>query len=85
MNRRALLVALGLISSAIVQAAGTRVPLKIFTDLGLTSQEIAAIDAGSPVAKVSRGAVRPRCTCSARCRWRGHPTRTSRLRVTSDG
>ena len=29
-----------------------RVPLKIFTDLGLTSQQIAAIDAGRPVAKV---------------------------------
>ena len=27
-------------------------PLKIFTDLGLTSQQIAAIDAGRPVAKV---------------------------------
>ena len=52
MHRRTLLLALSLISSAIVQAAVARVPLKIFTDLGLTSQEIAAIDAGRPVAKV---------------------------------
>ena len=52
MHRRALLLALSLISSAIVQAAVARVPLKIFTDLGLTSQQIAAIDAGRPVAKV---------------------------------
>ena len=51
MHRRALLLALSLISSAIVQAAA-RVPLTIFTDLGLTSQQIAAIDAGRPVAKV---------------------------------
>ena len=52
MHRRALLLALTLISSAIVQAAVARVPPKIFTDLGLTSQQIAAIDAGRPVAKV---------------------------------
>ncbi len=52
MHRRTLLLALSLISSAIVQAAVARVPLKIFTDLGLTSQQIAAIDAGRPVAKV---------------------------------
>lgn len=52
MHRRTLLLALSLISSAIVQAAVERVPLKIFTDLGLTSQQIAAIDAGRPVAKV---------------------------------
>jgi hypothetical protein len=52
MNRRALLLALSLISSTIVQAAATRVPLKIFTDLGLTSEQIVAIDAGRPVAKV---------------------------------
>jgi hypothetical protein len=52
MHRRALLVALSLISGAIVQAAVASVPLKIFTDLGLTSQQIAAIDAGRPVAKV---------------------------------
>jgi hypothetical protein len=32
--------------------AGYRVPLKIFSDVGLTSQQIAAIDAGRPVAKV---------------------------------
>ena len=52
MHRRTLLLALSLISSAIVQAAVARVPLKIFTDLGLTPQQIAAIDAGRPVAKV---------------------------------
>ena len=52
MHRRALLLALSLISSAIVHAAVARVPLPIFTDLGLTSQQIAAIDAGRPVAKV---------------------------------
>jgi hypothetical protein len=38
MHRRAPL-ALSLISSAIVQAAVPRVPLKIFTDLALTSQQ----------------------------------------------
>ena len=52
MHRRALLLALSLISGAIVQAAVARVPLNIFTDLGLTPQQIAAIDAGRPVAKV---------------------------------
>ena len=52
MHRRALLLALSLISSAIVRAAVGRVPLNIFTDLGLTSPQIAAIDAGRPVAKV---------------------------------
>jgi hypothetical protein len=52
MHRRTLLLALSLISNAIVQAAVGRVPLNIFTDLGLTSQQIAAIDAGHPVAKV---------------------------------
>jgi len=51
MYRRALLLALSLISSAIVQTVG-QVPLNIFTDLGLTSVEVAAIDAGRPVAKV---------------------------------
>src|SRR4029450_11365184 len=51
MHRRALLLAPSLISSAVVQAAG-RAPLNIFTDLGLTSQQIAAIDAGRPVATV---------------------------------
>ena len=52
MHRRALLLALSLMSGAIVQAAVARVPLTIFTDLGLTSQQIAAIDAGRPVATV---------------------------------
>jgi hypothetical protein len=52
MNRHALLLALSLISGAILQAAVARVPLTIFTDLGLTPQQIAAIDAGRPVAKV---------------------------------
>ena len=84
MNRRALLLALSLISGAIVQAAVERGPLNLFTDLGLTSQQIAAIDAGRPVAKVLSWAVRPRCTCSARCTWWGHPIRTSRPRVTSE-
>jgi hypothetical protein len=51
MHRRALLIALSLISSVVVHAA-QRVPLGIFTDLGLTTQQIAAIDAGRPVAKV---------------------------------
>jgi hypothetical protein len=51
MCRRALLLALTLISSVVVHAA-QRVPLGIFTDLGLTTQQIAAIDAGRPVAKV---------------------------------
>ena len=45
MHRRALLLALSLISSAVVQAGGARVPLNTFTDLGLTSQQTAAIDA----------------------------------------
>src|SRR5580698_3980951 len=39
-------------SVAMVQAAGPRVPLKIFTDIGLTSQQIAAVDAGRPAARV---------------------------------
>jgi hypothetical protein len=52
MHRRALLLALSLISNVIVQAAVGREPPTIFTDLGLTSQQIAAIDAGRPVAKV---------------------------------
>src|SRR5260370_37897173 len=38
-------------SVAVVQAAAPRVPLKIFTDLGLTAPQIAAIDAGRPAAK----------------------------------
>jgi hypothetical protein len=38
-------------SFAIAQSAG-RAPLKIFTDLALTPQQIAAVDAGRPVAKV---------------------------------
>ena len=48
MLRHSLLLAVSLISGV----ADPRVPLKIFTDLGLTAQEIAAIDAGRPVAKV---------------------------------
>ena len=52
MYRRALLLALSLLSSAIVLGAVGRVPPTVFTDLGLTSQQIAAIDAGRPVAKV---------------------------------
>ena len=52
MHRHALLLALSLMSGAILQGAVARVPLTIFTDLGLTAQQIAAIDAGRPVAKV---------------------------------
>jgi hypothetical protein len=52
MYRCALLLALSLISSAIVQTAVGGVSLSIFTDLGLTTQQIAAIEAGRPVAKV---------------------------------
>src|SRR5512132_2233992 len=51
MRRHALLLALSLVSGVVVHAV-QRVPLGIFTDLGLTSQQIAAIDAGRPVAKV---------------------------------
>jgi hypothetical protein len=51
MHRRALLLALSLIASVVVHAA-QRAPLGIFTDLGLTTQQIAALDAGRPVAKV---------------------------------
>jgi hypothetical protein len=51
MPRRTLLLALSLISSVVVHAA-QRVPLGLFTDLGLTAQQVAAIDAGRPVAKV---------------------------------
>jgi hypothetical protein len=43
-----MLLAVSLVSSV----ADARVPLKVFTDLGLTAKEIAAIDAGRPVAKV---------------------------------
>jgi hypothetical protein len=52
MHRHALLLAFSLMSGAILQAAVARVPLTIFTDLGLTPQQIAAIDAGRPVSKV---------------------------------
>jgi hypothetical protein len=51
MHRHALLLGLSLISSAVVHGV-QRVPLTIFTDLGLTPQQIAAIDAGRPVARV---------------------------------
>jgi hypothetical protein len=47
-------------------AAQQRVPPAIFTDLGLTTEQVATIDAGRPVAKVLPGAIRPRCMCSAR-------------------
>ena len=42
------------VPSAIASAQGSapRDPLKVFTDLGLTPQQVAAIDAGRPVAKV---------------------------------
>jgi hypothetical protein len=56
MHRHALLLAVTLISGvslsgAIVQPA-QRAPLKVFADLGLTPQQVASIDAGTPVAKV---------------------------------
>jgi hypothetical protein len=49
--RHALLFALSLVSVTVAQTA-QRVPLGIFTDLGLTPQQIMAVDAGRPVAKV---------------------------------
>ena len=42
-HRHMLLVAVSLVSTA----ADTRVPLKVFTDLGLTAKQTAAIDAGT--------------------------------------
>jgi hypothetical protein len=52
MRQHGLALALSVISGAILQVAAARVPLTIFTDLGLTPQQIAAIDAGRPVATV---------------------------------
>ncbi len=60
MQRLAALLAVSLITSAgdtrvlvgMTAQAVQHVPLKIFTDLGLTAEQIAAIDAGRPVAKV---------------------------------
>ena len=51
MQRHALLLALSLMPGVLVHGF-QRVPLPIFTDLGLTSQQIAVLDAGRPVAKV---------------------------------
>lgn len=51
MHRRALVLAFSLMTTIVPAAAG-RVPPTIFTDLGLTSQQITTIDAGRPVAKV---------------------------------
>jgi hypothetical protein len=51
MRRHALLLTLSLVCGTVAQTA-QRVPLGIFTDLGLTTQQIASIDAGRPVAKV---------------------------------
>ncbi|MCK7503990.1 MAG: hypothetical protein MZV70_07750 [Desulfobacterales bacterium] len=51
MRRHALLLALSLASAVAVHAV-QRVPLEIFTDFGLTPQQIAAIDAGQAVAKI---------------------------------
>jgi hypothetical protein len=48
-QRYAVLLAVSLISTV---QAGQRVPPAIFSSFGLTSQQIAAIDAGRPVAKV---------------------------------
>ena len=52
MHRRPLLLVLSLVGGAVIQAAVARVPPAIFTELGLTPQQIAAIDDGRPVAKV---------------------------------
>ena len=49
MHRQMLLLAVGLVG---VAQSVQRVPLTIFTDLGLTAQQTAAIDSGRPVAKV---------------------------------
>jgi hypothetical protein len=51
MYRHTLLLAVSLVSSVVAQNA-QRPPLKIFTDLGLTAKQTAAIDAGTPVAKL---------------------------------
>ena len=51
MQGHTLLIALSLISGAILEAVA-RVPPTIFTDFGLTPEQIAAIDAGRPVAKI---------------------------------
>jgi hypothetical protein len=51
MHRHALLIALSLMSGVVVHA-DQRVPLKVFSDIGLTPQQIATIDAGRPVATV---------------------------------
>jgi hypothetical protein len=51
-HRHALLLAFSLMSGAILHAAVTRVPLTIFRDLGLTPEQLAAIDAGHPVSKI---------------------------------
>jgi hypothetical protein len=48
LQRHALLLALSLMPGVLTLGA-QRVPLTIFTDLGLTSQQIAVIDAGRPV------------------------------------
>ena len=56
MYRQMLLLAFTLVSSvadpAVIAQGVKPVTLKIFTDLGLTAQQTAAIDAGRPVAKV---------------------------------
>jgi len=59
MHRLPVLLAVSLISSVAdtrvsspYASTSQRVPLKVFTDVGLTAQQIAAIDAGRPVAKV---------------------------------
>ena len=48
MRQYVLLLAVGLSSSAIARTP----PVSLFTTLGLTSEETAAVDAGRPVAKV---------------------------------
>src|SRR5678816_4390025 len=52
MQGHTLLISFSLISGAMFQATVARVPLTIFADLGLTPQQIAAIDLGRPVAKI---------------------------------
>jgi len=47
-----MLLAVSVIAAGPVPAPAPPVPLKVFTDFGVTSQQIAAIDAGRPVARV---------------------------------
>jgi hypothetical protein len=51
LRRHALLLAFSLMPLALPHA-GQRVPLKVFTDVGMTPRQVADVDAGRPVAKV---------------------------------